>query len=306
MKNFTVLFLLLISLVVFGQDKDKKTDTKPVELKVNLLIADSKNNVLKDVKQEDLRLFEDGIEQKITSFEKLNGANVGIVVDNTGSVRSQFNAIIATINTLVDHLPDATESFVVRFVTSEKISIEQDWTTSKPKLKRAISGLYVEGGSSAVLDAVQLTSEKFSEKPKDDLKRNIVILISDCEDRDSFYREAEVFESLKRNKVEVHVISFNSGLEKRSLEKAQLLANSLGGKTNGAVFFPKYSKGNDSELVKAIETILNDIQSAYRIGYISINQNPNNSERKITVEITNDSKGEKRQIFMRDKILIPK
>jgi Ca-activated chloride channel homolog len=306
MKNLTVLFLLLISLVAFGQEKDKKSDVKPLEIKVNLLISDSKAKVLTDVKPEDFRLFEDGIEQKINSFEKLKSPNIGIVVDNTGSIRDRLDVIIATVNGLIERLPSDAEAFVIRFVDSSKISIEQDWTKNKTALKDAVSQLFVEGGESAVLDAVLLTSEKFTEKPKDILKRNVIILISDCEDFGSFYKKKEVVDSLKNNTDEVYVIKFEAKSNRQPVESPDGLAKSLVNQTNGLVFSPKFTKNNYGEINIALANILNEIQMPYRIGYVSTNQKQGNSERKITIEITNDSKGEKRQVFVRDKIRIPK
>nr|MCU0238093.1 hypothetical protein [Pyrinomonadaceae bacterium] len=72
MKKLIPIILLIFVFSVFGQkDKDK------VEVKLNLLVADSNQKFIPidDIKVEDLKLFEDDAEKKITHFQKKTSAN---------------------------------------------------------------------------------------------------------------------------------------------------------------------------------------------------------------------------------------
>jgi hypothetical protein len=91
-----------------------------------------------------------------------------------------------------------------------------------------------------------------------------------------------------------------------SKQNAQNLANLFAAETNGSVFTLKYSKKYKEQLIDTIKKVVYEIRSQYEIGYTSTNLKQKDVERKIVVEVANDSKGEKRQVFMRDKIVLPK
>jgi Ca-activated chloride channel homolog len=308
MKKLASIILLLISITAFGQKKDEQ---KPIEIRTNLLITDSKMLLVDNIKQDELKVFEDGVEQKITHFAKKSSANVGFVVDNTGSMRTQLETILGIGNLVADNLFETDSSFVVRFVNSNKISIEQDWTSNKRLLTNAFQGMFVEGGNSAVYDAVYLAASKFSEKKKDELSKNMIILISDCDDRDSFYTQKHVIEILKKNDVQVLVLAFFDALtaannvSRTANQNAKNLANTLAAETNGLVVNPKYSKKDPQQLLETLKKVVYEMHSQYEIRFVSTNQKPGEKERKIVVEVANDAKGEKRQVFMRDKIILP-
>ncbi len=93
LKNILFLSLILCFFLPFGitaQNKKNDKDAKqiPIEIKANVLISDEEKQLVGDVKKEDIKIFEDGVEQKITYFsEKKPVFNLGIVVDNSGSMR---------------------------------------------------------------------------------------------------------------------------------------------------------------------------------------------------------------------------
>jgi VWFA-related protein len=305
MKKLIPIILLIFVFSVFGQKDKDKVEVKPIEIKANLLIIDSKQNLANDIKQEDLKVFEAGVEQKITYFQKKSSTKVGFVIDNSGSLRSQLETVIKISSTIADYLRESEESFVVRFISNDKIEIIQDWTNDKIRLKRAFESMFTEGGSSAVLDALYLAVEKFADKNKDSNNRNVLILISDCEDRDSYYNSKKVIDLLQKNNVQVYVIGLIKALQS-SEKKVREFVHLLSSSTNGSAFFPEYSNKKPEKIVDAIKNILQEIQAQYEIGYVSNNQNRKISERKLVVEVANDAKGEKRQVFVRDKVLIPK
>lgn len=154
---------------------------KPLKIRTNL---DEKNK-LTDVKKEDLKLFEDGVVQKIDKLIKKESVNLGILVDKSGSMRSQINLIKHIALNLALNLDKDDEAFVTSFSSTSNVQIYQDWTNDKTLLKMGISGIYIEGGESALFDAVYLAAEKFKKK-KNNKKRNTILLISDCENRNSF------------------------------------------------------------------------------------------------------------------------
>lgn len=304
-RNAMLLFICLISISsLYSQNKN---DQQPLKIKTNVIVLDSKEQFV-EVKPEDLKILEDGVEQKVSKLSKKDSINVGIVIDNSGSLRYQFPAILGTANLIVENLRENDSAFAIRFVSRDKINIEQDWTSNKNLLKKGISEMFIEGGKSAVIDAVKLSADKLIEK-KDESKRSALILISDCEDRDSYFKLEQALESVKDNEIEIYVIAFTKDLEETSKipahslkQKAIGLAKTFAVESGGMAFFPKWSKKDQDELVAAARSIILELRSQYVVEYISTNPNAKDRERKIIIEAANALNGEKRFVFARSVI----
>ena len=201
--------------LAIGQEKQDKAKNKkklprPVEVKLNVKVLDAAGNLAGDLKTGDIKIFEDGVEQQITYFaRKRPELNLGLVMDNSGSVRPQFKNLTIAGRHFVDSLTGAGEAFIVRFVSSERIEIIQDWTSSKIELNETLGDMFIQGGQSAVIDALYLAVEKLLEREKTDKYRKYaVVLISDAEDRDSYYELSDVLSLLKDSDIQIFMIAF--------------------------------------------------------------------------------------------------
>ncbi len=195
------------------KSKDNKSASKSVEVKANLMVLEA-DGKFADIKLEDIKIYEDGAEQKITYFaKKENALNIGLVMDNTGSLQSQLGRLETASATSVANLRPQDEAFVVRFVDSDKVEIIENWTANKALLKEALKDMYVEGGQSAIIDALYLSAEKVLEREKSErAKRYAIILFSDGEDRDSYYNPKELFDLLKTSDVQIFIIGLTQNL----------------------------------------------------------------------------------------------
>lgn len=312
MKLSRSLFALCIILfgsvcLILSQDKPKKKDeSKPVEMKINLMVLDSENKFINDVKSEDLKIFEDGVEQKITRLARKEPVlNLGLVFDNSGSVRKYLDEVIMTGKIVVNNLNPEDEAFVVRFVNSDKIAVTQDWTSDKAALNEALDNLYIEAGPTAVLDAIYLSAGKLLEREKiDKSKRYGIILVSDAEDRDSYYKLGEVSKLFRETDLQVFLISYAANAPQHK-DRALKLANSIPIEFGGMVYsLPK--KRDKNELIAALKAVMTEIRSNYVVGYVSSNPKRDGLARKLTVQIADSPKGEKRQGIIRESFIVPK
>src|SRR5206468_8447654 len=104
------------------------------------------------------------------------------------------------------------ETFLVRFISSDKIETVQDFTPNKDLLMDGLDSLYVEGGQTAIIDAVYLSAERVAEYKKgdnNDRRRRALILITDGEDRNSFYKQEQVFARLSEEEVHIDFVGFD-------------------------------------------------------------------------------------------------
>jgi VWFA-related protein len=159
---------------------------------------------------------------------------IGIVVDCSGSQRLQLDRTISIVRHLAETLAAEDEAFIVKFVDSGKISIVEDFTSRKDVLQDAAEGLFVEGGLTALTDAVDFAARHFAESKFGPGERvRVMVLISDGDERKSAVRLDDAIAQLNRQKVRVFAIAV--GDDKISTKLLDRFAR----ESSGKVFVPR-------------------------------------------------------------------
>lgn len=281
-------------------DEIIKIDTELVNL--NVRVIDRNGRPINNVQQKEIKVYEDGILQQIEFFDKAEvPTNYGIVVDNSGSMRQQLDKVVEAGKILVNTNRPADESMIIRFVGRDKIEIEQPFTSNKADLIDALDNLYIEGGQTAIIDAVYLAVENVDEYEKEknaiEKKRRALILVSDGEDRNSYYNEKQLFELLKESEVQIFVIGFVDDLSKEGgfiskspQAKAKAFLERIATETGGKAYFPS----SPSVLPELAKEISNELRTQYSIGYIPSNDRRDGSFRNIKVQVDDGPNAQKR------------
>lgn len=270
-------------------------------MQLHVRVIDRNNRPIDNVPQNEFHVFEDGVPQPIESFTREEvPISYGLAVDTSGSLRSQLQSVIDAGKTIINSNKPGDETFLVRFISSDKIETVQDFTSNKDLLMDGIDSFYVEGGQTAVIDAVYLSAEHVSEYKKgdeNDRRRRALIVITDGEDRNSFYKQEQLFARLREDDVQIFVIGFINELDKDAgfirkspRDKAVNLLNKLATETGGRAFFPD----SISELPQIANDIVRDLRTQYVISYNPTNKTPDGSYRAIKVSVDQPSNGEKR------------
>lgn len=281
-------------------DEPIRIDTELVNLSVR--VVDRNNKSVGILAQNDFTVYEDNVAQPIEFFSKEEvPVNYALVVDNSYSLRSQLEKVIEASKILVNSNRPGDETCYIRFVNSEKIAIEHDFSDDKASLIEKLDEMYVEGGSTAVRDAVFLAVEKVDEYEKsknaNDRKRRAIILVTDGEDRDSFYQEQQLFDMLREADVQIYTVGFVGELDKEAgfirkspQSKAVSLLTRLAAETGGKAYFP----ASVAELPQIARDIAGELRTQYSIGYAPTNDKRDGTFRTIRVAITEGPKKEKR------------
>lgn len=319
----SILSLLILVTAAFSQG-DRKQKKTFVDVRVSLGIFDSKNEPVNGISAADIKLFEDGVEQTVTSVTNLgDGLDLSIVVDCTGSVRAQLDDLIAIAKRLVGSIRSNDQATIIKFVSRDKITVEQAWTNDKSKLNRALDNLFVEGGASAVLDALYLATDDLAARRKKEAgRRPAIVLISDGEDRDSYYRKSDVIRLIRKNDVRVFVIALTKDLPnnlpgsfpanyppseqgRKTVTMVVNLANDIAAVSGGTAYILQ-DESTREDLEHTIASLTGELRAQYSISYTSTGVNKP-MVRKLTVTITDGSKGEKRTAVIKDAVaLLPK
>lgn len=164
----------------------------------------------------------------------------GLVVDNSGSLRSILGPVIDAAKVFVEGSGAQDEGFVIRFVSGSQITLLRDFTTNKRALSYALDEMYVEGGQTAVIDAVYTAAEHLTQGGRgEDAGRGLaLVLLTDGEDRTSQHKAEKLFELLRARKIKVFVLGFpemvrKNGGTKKDYERASAFLNQLARETGG-------------------------------------------------------------------------
>jgi len=246
---------------------------EPVRLRVTF--SDEKGRPA-EVRREDVRLLVDGVERPLTLFEREDvPASYGLVVDNSGSLRSLMNYVIASALKIVEANRPGDETFVVRFVAREDVRLLSRFTSNKDALARAIEGMYVQGGQTALLDAVYFAAEYTEKNAAPDEggkpRRRALVLLTDGEDRESSHKLDDVLKLLRRARVQVYSVGLVGELDRErgftrgsKRDKSATLLKRLADETGGRLLLVDKVQ---ADLLPALESVAADLHTTYFVGY---------------------------------------
>ena len=280
---------------------------------LNVRVIDRNNRPIGDVRENEFHVLEDGVPQPIEYFTREEvPISYGLAVDTSGSMRSQLQSVIDAGKTIINTNKKGDETFLVRFISSDKIETVQDFTSNQELLLDGLDSFYVEGGQTAVVDAVYLTADHVAEYKKgddNDRRRRALIVITDGEDRSSFYSPEKLFARLREADVQIYVIGFVNELDKEGglirkspRDKAVGLLNKIATETGGRAFFPQ----SLSELPQIASEIVRDLRTQYVVAYNPTNKARDGSFRSIKVSVAEGSSRDKRIALTRNGRTAPK
>jgi Ca-activated chloride channel family protein len=288
-----VVLLIISSAVMFGaafsQQPITQIESPRPTIKLGLLVTDRDNHSVDDVTKDEVQLFEDGKPQTLSEFSKdTRPLQIAIAVDNSGSFRTLLAPALDFVKLIIVDRKPGDETMLIRFISSDYIETAQDFTSDRIKLVDSLKLLKTEMGQSAINDAIYLAVKAVAAHRPSESVRRAVILISDGEDRASYYRVEETVKLLRAKDVQVFIVGIVLQLDKQrrlispsDRQKAEVFLNKIASESGGRVFFPQ----TNGDLLKAAEGINHDLHSQYLIEFQPLNVDKKDF-RKIEVKIT--------------------
>jgi Ca-activated chloride channel family protein len=272
-------------------------------VRLGFYVVDGANHTLADVRREDVSLTVDGAPQSITYFAREESpVSYGLVIDNSGSVRQILDMLARTGGTLIAANRPEDEAFVMRFVDPARTSILEDFTSDKQSLASALSDMYVEGGQTAVIDAIYRAAQHTAEHAGAN-RRLALVVITDGEDRGSSHKLEELTQLLRREGVRVFVIGLTGMLDKTggiihksSREKASDLLETISDESGGRAFFPAFGKTVADELTAAIREIGESLRAQYVVGFTPSSPAPDGKLHKVQIKVVEGAGKGKRKV----------
>jgi Ca-activated chloride channel family protein len=279
-------------------------------VRLNVVVTDPQGALVRDLTRENFRVSEEGVPQAIHSFSK-EGVPLayGLLIDNSGSFRNVLDVAVETARGIVRGNAPADETFLIRFIDSQKIETVLDFTSNKALFDPALDKLYIEGGQSAITDAIYVAAQHVGQyKMKDALyRRRALVVLTDGEDRASYYRLEELLNILRRVDVQVYPICLTresqggSKLNRSLPVRSRNFLLKLAKETGGQAFFPQAV----AELPAIVSQITALLRTQYVIEYKPEKPAPSQSYRTVSVEVAGPPERSKSTVTTRAGYLIP-
>jgi Ca-activated chloride channel family protein len=273
------------------KEKKEKKPPAPLAVKLNVLVVDPKLNFVNNLPQDQFRVFEDDVPQTISTFQEVQAGDLIIAVDTSLSLRNELPTILGVARLVVLNTLPEKEVMLIRFVSSDKIRKEMDFTSDKTKLIKAIEGLYFEEGQTSIIDAIYVANDEIEKhtKGKTGVRRSLV-LITDGEERHSYYKKEQLFTRLHETGLQIFTIGLTKALkDNRPEEKAESFLNRLAQETGGN----SHVIDRSTDIGQVIKETMFEIASQYVVGYESTDPARNGKFRKVRVEIVRPASSEK-------------
>ncbi len=131
-----------------------------------------------------------------------------------------------------------------------------------------------------------------------------MVIISDGEERDSYYKYKEMLSLFNGSDIQVFMLSyaFQASLKKKVASK---FADKIVFETGGLVL-ALTEKRTKQDIVNTLKALMIELRSNFVISYTSTNQKRDGLPRKLRIEVADSEKAEKRQGFIREGFIVPK
>ncbi|HKN17919.1 MAG TPA: VWA domain-containing protein [Candidatus Sulfotelmatobacter sp.] len=252
------------------------------EVMLHATVVDDRQRIVTDLDRTAFSVYEDGKPQTIISFHHEDiPVAMGIVIDNSGSMREKRAKVNQAALNLVRSSNPQDEVFVVNF--NDEYYLDQDFTNDLLRLKEALEKIDARGGT-ALYEAVVASADHLKRDAR--LERKVLFVVTDGEDNASRETLEQAVKQLQEeNGPSVYAIGILGDEEhpKRAKRALEIITQ----RTGGLAFFPKTL----DEVDEISRQVAHDIRNQYTIGYKPTNPRGAGGFRAIRVEAKSKGHG---------------
>lgn len=257
-----------------GEDQGRFVFKKQVqEVVLHATVADENGRMFTALDRSAFTVYQNGQPETVTSFRREDvPVALGIVIDNSGSMRDKRQKVNQAVVNLVRASNSLDQVFVVNF--GQTPYLDQDFTSDVNLLQTALHQVSSRG-STALYDAVVASNVHLRNNPS--LDKKVLLVITDGQDNMSRETLQDAMRKLQSSKgATLYAIGLtDQGMSRFRRQALENLAQSTG----GVAFFPT----SLDEVDEITREIAHDIRSQYTLTY---NPGPNigTGYQKIQVE----------------------
>ena len=251
-----------------------------VSLSVTVTTADGRN--VGDLSAEDFTIFDEGQPQEVAFFSRANTEMaVSLVLDSSASMEDQMGLAQKAATDFVARLRPGDLAEIVDF--DSRVQVVEPFTGDRAALEAAIQRVSA-GGSTSLHNAVYITLRRFEQLQKpdpDEIRRQVVVVLSDGDDTSSLVSFEEVLDLARRSQTAIYTIGLGLEAPSRSAgSTGEFSLRRLAQDTGGRMFMARQG----TELSGVYAAIADELTSQYVLGYLSTAK-PDGTFRRVSVRV---------------------
>src|SRR5579862_1953558 len=244
---------------------------------VHASVLDQKGKLVTNLQEPAFKVMENGVEQPLKIFRREDlPVSLGIIIDNSGSMRDKKNRVAAAALNLVRASNPQDEVFIVNF--NDDAYLDQPFTNNIKKMEEALDRMETKGGT-AMRDAISMSMDYLKDKAKKDKK--VLVVVTDGNDNTSNINLEDLMRKAQQSDVLIYSIGILSEEEPREARKAKRALHDLAIASGGLDYYPK----DLAEVDKIPPEVAHEIRNQYTLAYTPTNTAMDGTFRKITVNV---------------------
>jgi VWFA-related protein len=280
-----LLFLLFLPSVARPQEAStsEPRQVNPYKISVSVssvvlhaTVQNHKGTPVSGLGKDDFQVYEDGVLQQIDFYSHEDiPVTVGLVLDNSGSMRPKRDEVIAAAMAFARSSNPQDQMFVVNFNEHVSFGLPADtpFTDQPGQLQVALSR-FKTNGETALYDALAVALEHLKKGNRD---KKVLIVVSDGGDNASKYKLSQILAMAGQSEAIIYTIGMYT---EENEDKNPNALRQLSKATGGEAFFPQ----TIPEVVPICERIAHDIREQYTLAYAPMNRKQDGAYRVIEVK----------------------
>ena len=237
----------------------------------------ARGTAVTDLVKENFRLYEDGVEQKVTYFSKQDSpVSVGLVFDSSGSMANKIRESAEAAAAFFKTANTDDEFFLVEF--GERPKLMMPFTSDSDQIYKKIARTKAFGRTS-LIDAIHLALVQMKNARN---SRKAIVLLSDGGDNRSRLTRGEIKSALLESEIQVYAMGIFDALKHTPEEEnGPRLLDELAVQTGGRLF----TVDRIADLDSASATIGTALRNEYLLGYVSSNASRDGKYHGVKVSV---------------------
>jgi Ca-activated chloride channel homolog len=255
---------------------------------LTVTVTDAAGRHITGLTSGDFTVFEDGVEQRLSFFaSEAVPVDVALVIDASSSMRGDLPLVRKAACGLVRTLRPSDRGVVVEL--RDTVRISQALTSDQHQIEATIHAV-TASGATALYDGLYVMLREFERARggSSEIRRQVLILISDGVDTRSHLPFEEVIELARRVGVNIYIIALRGpetlvpGSDRaRTVLKAEFAMRAFANETGGRAFAPKAA----SELPAIYDSIAQELANQYELGYVPVKAGGFGEFRRVLVRL---------------------
>jgi Ca-activated chloride channel homolog len=254
---------------------------------LTVTVTDRAGRYVPDLTASDFAIFEDGKPQTVSQFASGHvPVDVGFLLDTSSSMRENLPLAQKAACGLARQLRQGDRGAVAGIAST--VLLHQSMTLDLTRVDAALRSTHANGNT-ALYDSLYVLLRQFQQQREasSEVRRQVVVLLSDGIDTASHVTFDDVLELLRRVEVTIYVVSLTDPvlvkglLNDRTVSESTYALSTVARESGGRLFTPRSAR----ELPEIYDAIGQELSNQYVLGYVPTARGSDGILRHVSVGV---------------------